>query len=761
MRFNNKPCTDSVSPFVASPDKGKRGNVLNICDSSLEKSPSPSEERAARRGVGVRYSLLLPTVLMSLGWSASARADGPLAPIHLRIGGHEVACKTAPLADNSETFIPLEALSAIGMEGKPDKKGETAHVIMPLVHKQQDIAFARPNGKSMLALSEVARLANATIVRTEKMGRDNKPIPGSKGDTVYLLARVTDVRLQNNQIHVTTSFPVPYKVCMITNEKPLRGYVDCVGADVDEKFQPAPTPLAGNEKTMPKVRAAQYSIDTARIVAELPDGMRVKEQEGNANHSLTIAAELSGGKTLVAQNGKRTENDKNFKSTPKTAQTGSAAGSKSNEKTSSSPKNGNSIAAGVGSTLPRPASGGSGDQGDTPPIQQPGGIGADKTIAANADTSTGTTPSSTDKNDTAPKKASQGSVSTRPSIRGKQPSRGGSPNRNIPIEVRGLALVPDGDARVQLDIATSGAAGTYIHYLEGSKLAVDIPNALLHLPEGTSADQTLSHPLLSGIHAELVQDTPPLTRVTIDTSRFVGFTVNNQANKISVELRLPRSATGALADKVIVVDAGHGGSSTGATAGGYQEKNITLQISLRLREILEAAGAKVVMTRDKDVDVNLYDRPYLANDINADLFVSIHNDSFTSESRGTSTYYHMSDSSSRALANCVQQAIVAVSGVPSKGALSDGILYNSGLAVLRASKMPAILVEVAYISNTQDRRHLIDGSFQQRVAQAISDGLRQYVEGGTPNGGRRMNMPLQDAPPLPGDGDSSSFRIRE
>ncbi len=307
----------------------------------------------------------------------------------------------------------------------------------------------------------------------------------------------------------------------------------------------------------------------------------------------------------------------------------------------------------------------------------------------------------------------------------------------------------------------SGAAGTYIHYMEGSKLAVDIPNALLHLPEGVSADQTLAHPLLSGIHAELVQDTPPLTRVTIDTSRFVGFTVNNQANKISVDLRLPRNATGALADKVIVVDAGHGGSSTGATAGGYQEKNITLQISLRLREILEAAGAKVVMTRDKDVDVNLYDRPYLANDINADLFVSIHNDSFTSESRGTSTYYHMSDPSSRALANCVQQAIVAVSGVPSKGALSDGILYNSGLAVLRASKMPAILVEVAYISNTQDRRHLIDGNFQQRVAQAISDGLRQYVEGGTPNGGRRMNMPVQDAPPLPGDPDTSSFRIRE
>ena len=747
MRFNNKPCADSVTPFAASFRNENGVDALHRL---------------------VRRSSLLPTVLLTtLGWGVQAKADGPLTPVHLRVGGREVACKTTPIADNSETFIPLEALSAIGMEGKADQKGETARITMPLTHRQQDIAFARPNGKSMLALSEVARLANAVIVRTEKMGRDNKPIPGSKGDTVYLLARVTDARLQNNQIRVTTSFPVPYQTRMVTDEKPLRGYIDCVGADVDEKFQPAPMPLAGNERAISKVRAAQYSIDTARILAELPDGMRVKAQDGTANHSLTIAAELSGGKTLVAQNPKTGKSGRNAASTPNTAQAGIAGGQTSGDKAGSGQKNAEKVASNANVPLPRPNAGGSGDQGDTPLVQQPGGIGADqadKTAAnkaGNAANPAAQTDNSAANNPATPPKATAGKSSTRPSIRGKLPSRGGSPNRNIPIEVRGLALVPDGDTRVHLDIATSGAAGTYIHYLEGSKLAVDIPNALLHLPEGVSADQTLSHPLLNGIHAELVQDTPPLTRVTIDTSRFVGFTVNNQANKISVDLRLPRNATGALADKVIVVDAGHGGSSTGATAGGYQEKNITLQISLRLREILEAAGAKVVMTRDKDVDVNLYDRPYLANDINADLFVSIHNDSFTSESRGTSTYYHMGDPSSRALANCVQQAIVAVSGVPSKGALSDGILYNSGLAVLRASKMPAILVEVAYISNTQDRRHLIDGDFQQRVAQAISDGLRQYVEGGTPNGGRRMNMPLQDAPPLPGDSDTSSFRIRE
>jgi N-acetylmuramoyl-L-alanine amidase len=179
------------------------------------------------------------------------------------------------------------------------------------------------------------------------------------------------------------------------------------------------------------------------------------------------------------------------------------------------------------------------------------------------------------------------------------------------------------------------------------------------------------------------------------------------------------------------VDAGHGGSSSGATFGGVQEKNITLAISLKLRACLEACGAKVVMTRDRDVTVPLYDRPNLANAINADLFVSVHNDDTerTNSASGTSTYYHKGDASSHALAVCVQQAVMAVSGLPSRGALSDGILYSSGLAVLRCSSMPAVLVEVAYINNQRDRRKLVDDDFQQHVAQAICDGLRHYVEG--------------------------------
>ena len=703
-------------------------------------------------------------------------------PVHLRVGGREVACKTAPLADNDNTYIPLEALAAAGLEGKPDSKGETAQVTSPATRRREDLAFARPNGKSMLLLSDVARLVNARIVRTEVIGRDGKPLSGSKGDTVYLLARLTDARFQNGALRVTTSFPVPYRVHLAINANPAQGVVECIGAEVPSALASRTLATGSVDKQPLKVWAQQYSIDTARVFVDLPDGVGMKSCEVSVNPSSIIIAEVNkevgksetrlarGGKTgkakptsaKVDKNVRADKADKIVRATPDTM-----------------PNTGKSASA-AASVATGPVA--SQDQGERASVQQPGKLDGSKSSEKSADRNTAKNAAKTavpqnlanDPNanaalpasppddsaiplaPTVPKPNAIAGQNMRPSLRGKSPSRGGSVKRTLPIEVRGLTLVPDGDNRVHLDIATSDAAGTYVHYLPGGKLAVDIPNALLHLPEGASADQTLTHPLLNGIHAELLQDSPALTRITCDTPRIVGFTVTNQSSgKISVDLRLPRNATGALADKVIVVDAGHGGSSTGAPGGGYLEKNITLQISLKLRDALEACGAKVVMTRDKDVDVNLYDRPNLANDINADLFVSIHNDSFTSDSRGTSTYYHMSDPSSRALANVVQQAIIAVSGIPSKGALSDGILYNSGLAVLRASKMPAILVEVAYISNAQDRRRLIDNDFQDRIAHAICDGLRSYVEGGTPMGGRRMGMDVPDAPPLPGDEGAS------
>ena len=768
MQFKNKACLDSESN-------------IPVAYGAPEKQKQHQQKPFTKFTIGTGRLLRLLCIALPLGATAQAQASGPLMPVHLKVGGREVLCKTTPLADDGETYVPLEALSALGLEGKPDGKGESAHVTQLTTRHSEDLALARPNGKSMLLLSDVARLVNGHIIRSEVIGRDNRPLAGSKGDTVYVLARITEVRFQNGALRVTTSFPIPYRAHMAPwetaaqsndkavhgSEKVAQGLVECFGAEVTSDFHPAPAaPVLGSpggngsDKSqfgVAKIRAQQYSIDTARVAVELPTGITLKTLDKITNTSAIILAELTGTEKRMARNSRinridRANNSKTAHASSGTASDSSGPGSSQDVgERVSVPQPGNAVSANARSNEKSIAK-----SGDTNTNNNKSGNKNDVAVSAglqtptppNDDLDTATLPQTAPPRKSGPAVANSGHTS----LRSQSPSRGGSVRRNLPIEVNGLTLVPDSDTHVRLDIATTSAAGTFIHYLPGGKLAIDIPNAMLHLPEGMDTDQTLSHPLLNGIHAELLQDTPPLTRITCDTARIVGFTVTNQSNnKVSVDMRLPRNATGALADKVIVVDAGHGGSSTGATAGGFQEKNITLQISLKLRDALEACGAKVVMTRDKDVDVALSDRPNLANDIHADLFVSVHNDSFTSDCRGTSTYFHMSDPSSRALANVVAQTIAGVSGIPSKGALSDGILYNSGLAVLRESRMPAILVEVAYISNTQDRRKLIDQDFQQRVAKAICDGLRTYVEGGTQNGGRHMGMDVQEAPPIPGD----------
>jgi N-acetylmuramoyl-L-alanine amidase len=584
-----------------------------------------------------------------------AAADD-LRPVHLRIGGRDVTGKTPVVSDGEETYLPLELLAAVGAEGR--LKGEKVQVTVTATKQRDALTLFRQNGKPMLALSELAGLLNATIAQPDATGDDGKPIEGRKGDTVYLLARVLEARFEDGKLQVVTSFPVPFQVRTLKEANPVRGYIDCLGAEVAPDFQPSP--LRRDEKQATKLRVGQNSEEVARIVVELAAGVQLKEADSPVN---TVR----------------------------------------------------SIAAGLEPFSP--------DSGDTP--------GADAPVQPPASLENAGQPDA--RNQSARANVSKSGGSNPTPNRGKKPSRGGAVRRTgPPIEVRGITFSADDDQHAHLDIATSARGSAFVHYQPGTKqLLVDIPNALLRLLDPESGEKTLSHPLLRGLHAEMAQETPPMTRLTLDTTRIVGFAIRTQEDRLSLELRVPRNATGVLADKVIVVDPGHGGTSPGATSHGVYEKNITLAIALKLRAVLESCGAKVVMTRDRDVNVDLSDRPRMANEIGADLFISVHNDSTSvpESASGTSTYYHMSDPSSRALALCVQQAVCAVTGLPSRGALSDGVLYASGLAVLRESTMPAILCEVAYINTTTDRRKLADEEFQRRVAKAICDGIRNYIEG--------------------------------
>lgn len=184
------------------------------------------------------------------------------------------------------------------------------------------------------------------------------------------------------------------------------------------------------------------------------------------------------------------------------------------------------------------------------------------------------------------------------------------------------------------------------------------------------------------------------------------------------------SWTPSLQGRTIVVDPGHGGSSTGAFYGGTAESRLNLAIAQALAEELRALGASVVMTRKTDVDVSPADRAAMANRLKADLFLSVHcNVSLTNSSaRGVYTAYHGGSAQSRRAAELLKNAMVSAAGVPDMGAHD-----RSDLAVLRQTKMPAALLECGFMSTPEELEQLRRPEHQRALAQGAAYGAALFL----------------------------------
>ena len=190
-----------------------------------------------------------------------------------------------------------------------------------------------------------------------------------------------------------------------------------------------------------------------------------------------------------------------------------------------------------------------------------------------------------------------------------------------------------------------------------------------------------------------------------------------------------------LSGKKIVIDPGHGGNDAGAIGPtGVMEKTVTLKVALELRKLLEAEGAQVVMTRDTDTTVSekgakasdieeLGARCNVANRIGADIFISIHADSFTRpEARGTTGYYYSKSTTGRGqkLADCIRRNLVEQLGTPSRGT------QPCNFYVVKNTDMPATLIELGFISNKEEEQLLNSKEGVQKAAQGILDGIEDY-----------------------------------
>lgn len=173
----------------------------------------------------------------------------------------------------------------------------------------------------------------------------------------------------------------------------------------------------------------------------------------------------------------------------------------------------------------------------------------------------------------------------------------------------------------------------------------------------------------------------------------------------------------------IAVDAGHGGSDPGASGNGITEKDYTLAVSKKLQKELENRGAKVIMTRKNDTYVALDERAKIANNAKADIFVSVHLNSFSAASAdGTETYYHKNSKEGKKLAEEIQKELVKALDTKDRGAK---IPPGGGFAVLNRTSMPAVLAELGFLTNKEDAKIL--KAKQSEAAKAISKGIGNYL----------------------------------
>lgn len=174
----------------------------------------------------------------------------------------------------------------------------------------------------------------------------------------------------------------------------------------------------------------------------------------------------------------------------------------------------------------------------------------------------------------------------------------------------------------------------------------------------------------------------------------------------------------------VVIDPGHGGTDVGATRAGIYEKNITLSIAKMVEKNLASKGVQTTMTMEKDKTLSLQERCDISNETRPDVFVSIHvNSSVNDAIYGVETHWWKQDS--------VEYAEIVHSHLEknfNKWKTKDRGLFKSQFYVINHTEAPAILVEIGFISNAEEREAIITEKRQSEIAKAISNGVMEYLK---------------------------------
>lgn len=172
----------------------------------------------------------------------------------------------------------------------------------------------------------------------------------------------------------------------------------------------------------------------------------------------------------------------------------------------------------------------------------------------------------------------------------------------------------------------------------------------------------------------------------------------------------------------VVIDAGHGGEDPGTNGGGWEEKVITLSVAQKVQALLEDAEFEVIMSRTDDTFIALTDRAALTRTCDAPIFVSIHCNAAENipTANGIETYAAPNDEDDAELAGYLQAQLIAATNAKDRG------VKTSRLVVLTHNEAPAALVEIGFMTNTDECAKITDDDYQNTLAQAIAAGINDY-----------------------------------
>ena len=209
------------------------------------------------------------------------------------------------------------------------------------------------------------------------------------------------------------------------------------------------------------------------------------------------------------------------------------------------------------------------------------------------------------------------------------------------------------------------------------------------------------------------------TRVLVDVPMLLPFRARRTPGATGVTLEVLRLAP---RYGIVVLDPGHGGGEPGCVGRrGTIEKDVNLSVALRVQGILASHGVVCLLTRSDDLDADLWDRAYFANESGAKLFVSVHCNASQRQATGTEVYY--TSAQSQALAGAVHAELVLALARPDRG------VHACRFVVTREAEMPAVLCELAFLDNEEEEALLSNPGFQGKAAEAIARAVLRSLRG--------------------------------